>query len=389
MGTSSNLPQPPRFGASQQTGPSSISEWVSFYRWLFSLWRKAANSTDVPQSIALQPPEASGLSADAAIGAAQAFSSERIPIEASRELDGAGINALAPGDRGRLNPDQLLQPGDRGRPAPDQRPASQLGIKTPGEDLSALVYSSLGKQSTSKPPQAPVIEDTHANRVNYSPADYPNFLYWETDRHVYYLSTGANWIYSAGVYTDVIANIPTGLGANDTGFLFAASDYEHLFLWGGSSFNFAPGDPGNQYIVAGGANPPAGGLWAACDGTSTTVAGGNGSTFGVTTPDLTGEVFIKGTNAYTGTQQLASNGQMVPGSTTDNEASHTHSITAGTGSLCTGGAGCTATPIDTVPAATGPGSAHDHGLSTAGTLAPSEGHGGLPLRIGLTWWIRR
>jgi hypothetical protein len=83
------------------------------------------------------------------------------------------------------------------------------------------------------------IEGTHADRID--PEQHlgvfrPGTLFYETDRTVLYqarLDAGGNpaWIYVSGTMRETLANKPTDLGLNDTGFLFYASDYAHTWRW--------------------------------------------------------------------------------------------------------------------------------------------------------------
>jgi hypothetical protein len=82
------------------------------------------------------------------------------------------------------------------------------------------------------------IVGTHASRLALTPAE--GTFYQETDRTYLYIgeivSTVAAWVYSAGRYSDVLANQPADLGSNDAGALFLATDTAQHFRWTGSAW---------------------------------------------------------------------------------------------------------------------------------------------------------
>lgn len=236
-----------------------------------------------------------------------------------------------------------------------------------------------------------------------------------------YIVTRGAWLYSAGAFTDLLANIPSDLKEVDEDFLFSANDYRHSYQWGNNNnnlaWNFAPGDPGSSYIVAG-STAPRGGLWAICDGNSATVATETGNTASVTTPDLTGDVFIKG--GTPGGVQNATAPTWVAGAKTDNtnlttalESLHVHDIQSlSIGVLDdvilnfnNGNSNATASltlshaTASLVSANTNNGSPHNHNVvpnphfhnlsNNAAINPPSEAAGGLPKRIALAWYLRR
>lgn len=238
--------------------------------------------------------------------------------------------------------------------------------------------------------------DTHANRLaNFPASSYePGTVFFETDRSVLYvvksIASINTWIYVTGIMPTALAGLPNDLGTNDGGFLALISDYfQHWLLWNGITWQFGPGDPGSKYIVATPGIVPNGGMWGACDGSAYTCLNGDGTTSSVTTPNLTGDVFLKG-GTY-GPQQAASRATWDPTAITDDESSHQHTVTEPSSNL--GNVQLGATPFFGVAGGTvlsGPGSAHHHTLSVNAKLnVPSEGNGGLPLRIPLTWYMRR
>ena len=74
------------------------------------------------------------------------------------------------------------------------------------------------------------IRDTQANRANYPAGAYSGDFYIETDANsdVVYQSTGSAWVYVCGIARGVLADIPTGLGTNDSGLLYEVTDYNHV-----------------------------------------------------------------------------------------------------------------------------------------------------------------
>lgn len=175
------------------------------------------------------------------------------------------------------------------------------------------------------------------------------------------------------VIRDILANIPTGFNAGDDGRIFEATDYCHVYRWDGTAaaWNFYEGDA-SGYLVVGppGGGPPNGGLWGLCDGSAYLVSQASGSTASVTTQNLTGGVFIKGASTP-GTQQAATAPTLASGAILgdDTDAGVNLTVTAGTTSVA-------AKP-------------HTHTVTDATGNAPSEANGGLPVRIGITFYMRR
>lgn len=215
----------------------------------------------------------------------------------------------------------------------------------------------------------------------------------------YRVENGA-WWYESGQLTCLLADLPTDLGLQDVGFLAFAADYQHAYQWR-NYWDFAPGDPGSGYIVATAGSAPTGGLWALCDGSTVGIATGAGGTQVVTTPDLTGNVFLKG-GSYSGVNP-ASRATWEDSAKTATEAAHTHGV--GTYGVSVGDdsaavntylgtdTNCAASPHGhsaSMSGASGAGSAHYHTLGADAQLkVPNETNGGLPKNIALTWYIRR
>lgn len=128
------------------------------------------------------------------------------------------------------------------------------------------------------------IYDTHANRVNYPAANYPlGTTYFEIDRtNVTYVIqdvAGTNtWMFYNGVMVDVLANIPT-LGVNDVNFQFQATDFDHIWTWNGTAWNFAPGNSSDYYAITDTGSAPVGGVWGKADGSTYTVSLNDATTY--------------------------------------------------------------------------------------------------------------
>lgn len=226
------------------------------------------------------------------------------------------------------------------------------------------------------------------------------FYVWDSNRTIMRqaINVAANlsWVYQWGIYKDLLANIPGPLHANDVGLLFYATDVEHSFeaVVSGNNFvwNFAPGDPGSGYIVAG-TQAPNGGLWALCDGNNANVTLGSGNLTTVTTPNLSAGVFLRGANNGSnsvGVVNSATAATWAVGAKTDDEAAHTHTINVTSNNAVLLNAGNN-TVVTAVASPTSSGTAHNHNLSNNNAVlnAPSDANGGLPLNVELLWYMRR
>lgn len=144
-------------------------------------------------------------------------------------------------------------------------------------------------------PSPPALQDTHANRLAHFPAgSYPTgTLFFETDRTVIYIVQAGAWVWWSGAMADVLANQPTDLGADDVGFPFQATDYKHLFRWGGAAFAFDSNDPGSGWLVV---DHPGffltNGLYGLCDGSTYAVAQTDATTMPVT-PAVAANTYIR------------------------------------------------------------------------------------------------
>lgn len=138
------------------------------------------------------------------------------------------------------------------------------------------------------------IFDTRANRGGYAAAGYPvGTLYYETDTTLSYAVQAPagvlTWLYYNGVWEDVLANLPGGLGVNDINLTFRASDYLHSWVWNGSAWHFGAGEqgfyPAGSYGIFNPGQVPFG-LWHVCDGGTYAVAQDNATTSNVVTPTV-------------------------------------------------------------------------------------------------------
>ena len=237
------------------------------------------------------------------------------------------------------------------------------------------------------------ITDTHANRITASAYSAGSF-YYETDRNALYIcqlsGSTQTWQWCAGTMRGTLSPDlkPGDLGAADAGFRFYATDYFHLYRWTGAAWEFGEADGGSQFIVVGATGTaPTGGLWQVCDGTAVNCAQANGTLASVTTPNLAGDVFIRGAAAQSA-QVAAAVPTWQAGATTDNGTTgisvSAHSTASDT--TVTGAGTRVTTATHTVV-----DSGHTHNLSNANAKlnAPSDANGGVPLRISLVWYMRR
>jgi hypothetical protein len=149
-----------------------------------------------------------------------------------------------------------------------------------------------------------VAVDTHANRLAKYPAtDFPTASHFlESDRGVLYRNTGSAWVYESGIMrTATIADKPTALGTNDTGFLWFTADYKHTWRWLGSAWTYED-DPSGVFLYTD-SDPGAG--YHLCDGSTVTRTKSDATTASVTLPDERGGSLRKGAGAYSGTVNAA------------------------------------------------------------------------------------
>lgn len=182
------------------------------------------------------------------------------------------------------------------------------------------------------------------------------------------------------------------------------SDYKHWICWNGTTPEFA--DEGAGWVAEGrpDGSAPEGGLWGLCDGSIYAVLKSDGTTQNIATVDRTNDSFPEGSTTFGA--KAASRAKWEAAAVTDDESAHTHQVDppsttsgndSGAGTVVQSGAGSTvATHTHThdtnIPAfASAAGSAHHHVLSDANAQlkVPSEANGGLPDRVGVSYFIRR
>lgn len=89
---------------------------------------------------------------------------------------------------------------------------------------------------------------------------------------------------------------------SDAGYEIRITDYEHTIIYSGSTWRFATGDNSKYAVISIDGNPPQGGVWHLCDGSSVnifTIVAGVPTVSAFTLPDLRSDVFIRG-GTYTG-----------------------------------------------------------------------------------------
>lgn len=133
---------------------------------------------------------------------------------------------------------------------------------------------------------------SHAGRVTTNPLNVgQGTIYYETDRTVSYIATPSIWQYFAGIYGDVLTNLPVDLDGPDVGFLFYSTDFAHLLQWNGNGWQWGPGENGSGYIMTF-VNPPSPLIgWHVCDGSNVQRLLSNGTTTSATLPVTAGAYF--------------------------------------------------------------------------------------------------
>jgi hypothetical protein len=158
MGT---LPIPPKY---PQTAPTSLDEWIHFWRWLTALWRKAENSIDAQEASVLPPIQPPGLNVNEAIGESLAL--PRFPVAAKQH---------------------------------DPEFPPDIDLPTPHID-EALIFQALGRPPY--PARPWMIEDDSATLVGLPAHPSPGLLYRNSyfGRVWYWNDAAAAWHYNdAGV----------------------------------------------------------------------------------------------------------------------------------------------------------------------------------------------
>jgi len=131
----------------------------------------------------------------------------------------------------------------------------------------------------------------HATRTKLNPQNVSiGTIFYESDRTVTYISNGTTWVYLTGVFSAVLAALPSDLTATDAGFLANITDYDHLLQWSGSSWGWGPGEAGGGFTVPF-VNPPTSMGWHAADGSTVNQLQPNGGIVAVTIPNTPGSWF--------------------------------------------------------------------------------------------------
>ncbi len=146
------------------------------------------------------------------------------------------------------------------------------------------------------------IRDTFANLGSYPAANYSvGTVFTATDLLVSYAVQLANpgavktWVYYNGVYSDVIANLPGGLGTADKNFQFHATDYLHNWIWNGSAWHLTTGGfpPGYQVYFSSPSMLPPGALWHLCDGSTQNISQDDGTLLATVLPTVAGLYIVQ------------------------------------------------------------------------------------------------
>ena len=350
--------------------PQSISDWVSFFRWLFSLYSTASNSTSAAQSITISP-KPNRVSDQETIGAVEGLLNARQAPAESRQLDVAAIEAI-------------------GRPP---HPSAQ-------PDSSCIFL--LGKTPYPPPKTAILIEDTHTHRANYPANSYVDgTMYYETDRTVYYIVQAGSWVYMQGVMSGTLSpdTKPVGLALADAGFRFDATDFYHEYVWNGTVWHYAPWDLGSGWMIMGGQPNPA--IFSLCNGSVATLSLDNGTTTTFLTPNTASDDPFLQCGPFTAAPYLATAPTWDSSAKSDPGTAHHHAP----GTLATGANGSMSSPGTTGPSIQVAADGHTH-FVTSGTTAdesthyhpltngnaklnpPSVANNGLPKRIQVSLYVR-
>ncbi len=123
---------------------------------------------------------------------------------------------------------------------------------------------------------------TAATGVYFSASDR-GYQVWRYDR------AGLKWDFvGGGIPTKgTLANLTAGLGANDVGYLYYATDFDRTYVWTGAAYADAPGQPSRDMVAFFNVAPGVG--WHLCDGTpNVPVSTAVGGTLNTNMPNLTG-----------------------------------------------------------------------------------------------------
>ena len=195
-----------------------------------------------------------------------------------------------------------------GRPCPEDAEAPETARDWATEIEELRVGLALVAEAGAPVRGATIRFGTHAERLA-APLENLGDLWWETDRTAFYQTQSVAgvlvWIYLSGTYRDVHANIPVGLAAGDTGFLFFSTTYDHTFRWTGAAWGWAPGETKPGTLLHSSDAPGTG--WHLCDGAAGVTRckpAGDATTEVITVPDTSAGAYLKH-GAYTGTAAAA------------------------------------------------------------------------------------
>lgn len=127
---------------------------------------------------------------------------------------------------------------------------------------------------------------------------------WMFDR------TGPKWTFVGGgsPTRNTLANITTGLTADDAGYLFMATDFDRVYRWTGAAWEDAPGQPAREFIQLFNTAPTGNG-WQLCNGAvGVTISTATGGTTTLTVPNLNGATTFLAGGAAVGTGTFAAVG---------------------------------------------------------------------------------
>lgn len=213
-----------------------------------------------------------------------------LPIEQIIFTNGAPITAT----QGQVNFNDVL-------PAP---PGGKVNVKwqqsgAGPNSISAYIDAAASTQT--------VYFGIHATRIAfYPPADYTDKWFIETDRLSVYVSDGTNWNYVTTYLSGPFGTLavkPTDLGAFDTGFLYQSTDFYRSYIWTGSGWVDASGQPDRGYVEWRIQAPSHVG-YQLCDGSGCTMSTFTGGTVFTSAPNLIG-AYVHGAIGYDGPFQTA------------------------------------------------------------------------------------
>ncbi len=206
-----------------------------------------------------------------------------------------------------------------------------------------------------------------------------------------YSVIGGEWLYQSGENYNVLLSIPSDLSLADVGLIFNSTDFSHRHLYtlilGFPGWRFHPGDLEPTAIVAGISLPGGTNLWKLCDGTAVSIATAGGSLATVSTPNLTGDVFILGGSP--GAQRIATNPTWDPAAKTEDTSPVGTTAANSSSVVVQSGTGTTVANHPHTHSVSGLTHSHDLTNTNAILNPPSEADGGLPKRIGLQWYMRK